>query len=412
MKIHHKSGTGFSRNDDAFLAGREAARAAITRDGIVNPCFILAFCAGIMDHRLFVKGIRDIAGNDVPVLGGSAIGVMNEDELNYRGSSAGCLIIGSEGITVCSAVEKSLNNDTFGAGKRLGERLAETKEPALMMLFYDSIAVPATQSSPPVLNSSAPLLSGLMTFTDASVPVIGAGLVGSYSFEAVSLLTGFSVERDCAAAITFNGAIKPYYQIMHGCSPLDGVYHRITRKEGSVLYELDDRPITEVIDDLGVEGWRNQFPLEYLTIGVNCGERYGSPQEEHYINRLITGLTPDGMGICMFEPDLAQGTEIQFMIRDTEKMMESVQRNCSKLIEEIDKNGDRPFCSLYIDCAGRTAEYSRTSQEEAAEVQRMCRDLKIPLLGFYSGVEIAPLMGKPRGLDWTGVLLILTEKSS
>jgi len=31
------------------------------------------------------------------------------------------------------------------------------------------------------------------------------------------------------------------------------------------------------------------------------------------------------------------------------------------------------------------------------------------LLGFYSGVEVAPLLGKSRGLDWTGVLLVFAK---
>jgi len=31
------------------------------------------------------------------------------------------------------------------------------------------------------------------------------------------------------------------------------------------------------------------------------------------------------------------------------------------------------------------------------------------LLGFYSGVEIAPFLGRSRGLDWTGVLLLFVE---
>ncbi|GBC61040.1 hypothetical protein DENIS_2000 [Desulfonema ishimotonii] len=35
----------------------------------------------------------------------------------------------------------------------------------------------------------------------------------------------------------------------------------------------------------------------------------------------------------------------------------------------------------------------------------------MPLLGFYSGVEVAPLLGKTRGLDWTGVLLVLAKGS-
>jgi hypothetical protein len=33
----------------------------------------------------------------------------------------------------------------------------------------------------------------------------------------------------------------------------------------------------------------------------------------------------------------------------------------------------------------------------------------VPLLGFYSGVEVAPVRGASRGLDWTGVLLLLGE---
>ena len=37
------------------------------------------------------------------------------------------------------------------------------------------------------------------------------------------------------------------------------------------------------------------------------------------------------------------------------------------------------------------------------------RGYKTPLLGFYSGVEIAPFLQKSRGLDWTGVLLVLAE---
>jgi len=32
-----------------------------------------------------------------------------------------------------------------------------------------------------------------------------------------------------------------------------------------------------------------------------------------------------------------------------------------------------------------------------------------PLFGFYSGVEVAPLLGKSRGLDWTGVLLVFAQ---
>ena len=64
---------------------------------------------------------------------------------------------------------------------------------------------------------------------------------------------------------------------------------------------------------------------------------------------------------------------------------------------------------MYIDCAGRAAEHSNTEREEAAEVQQVMNRYNVPLLGFYSGVEVAPILGKSRGLDWTGVLMLITK---
>ena len=43
----------------------------------------------------------------------------------------------------------------------------------------------------------------------------------------------------------------------------------------------------------------------------------------------------------------------------------------------------------------------------------MMQDLQasFPLLGFYSGVEIAPFGSYSRPLDWTGVLTLLTQEA-
>jgi hypothetical protein len=64
---------------------------------------------------------------------------------------------------------------------------------------------------------------------------------------------------------------------------------------------------------------------------------------------------------------------------------------------------------LYIDCAGRAGRYSYSDVEEASEIQKSMNRYKVPFIGFYSGVELAPFQGANKGLDWTGVLLILSE---
>ena len=98
------------------------------------------------------------------------------------------------------------------------------------------------------------------------------------------------------------------------------------------------------------------------------------------------------------------------MLRDTREMIESAKTNSAAIMEQIEDDGRKAVFGLYIDCAGRTANYSNTTIEEASEVQKVFNRYDTPLLGFYSGVEIAPLIGKSRGLDWTGVLMVLAER--
>ena len=94
------------------------------------------------------------------------------------------------------------------------------------------------------------------------------------------------------------------------------------------------------------------------------------------------------------------------MRRSNEKMLESARSISQRLLDEV-KDFD-PFLGIYIDCAGRTSGFCGAGAEEGAFVQETI-GAEMPLLGFYSGVEVAPFMGGSRALDWTGVLIVLSE---
>lgn len=82
--------------------------------------------------------------------------------------------------------------------------------------------------------------------------------------------------------------------------------------------------------------WRQQLPIRRLAIGVNMGDKYGDFLESNYINRLIVGVLPDSSGIVLFEPDLREGMEIQFMTRDsTNRIVESVKNNSLQPMKQI-----------------------------------------------------------------------------
>lgn len=408
-----KVGIGVSHGGDAFESGRAAARTAIQAGAITRPDLAIALCAGALDARAFYEGVRAALhpSPEAPVIGGSAIGIITHDELSYRGTPAAVAVVESDTMRFRVAAAGGIDGDESAVGDALARALAREADDRLLLALYDSVRTPAGPSGPPLLNSSAPLLAGLERALGEGFPIVGAGLVGGYDFGPTVQFCGGSAETKHAVGCVVSGAVTPYVAVMHGCIPLDGVYRTITSMRGDVLHALDGRPITTIIDELfGDAGWRAQHPLTALTIGVNCGERFGAPREDAYANRLITGLSPGGDGVGMFEPDLAPGVEIQFMLRDNQTMFESVRRNTEALLARVEADGRHPALALYVDCGGRTAMQSFTEEEEASLVQSILRARGVPLLGFYSGVEIAPLLGRNRGLDWTGVLLVLAEE--
>ena len=405
-----KVGIGYDNQKNFISLGKKVAENAIKNGNIEKPALVIAFCSGQVDHEEFFKGFQIVVGNQVPIIGGSAIGIITNENLSYEGYPSGAAIIESEAIRLSVASADDLDKNEKLAGQKLAKKLSDSIDGRLLLIFYDSIKNAPTETTPPVINASPPLIEGIEEMLKSNVPIIGGGIIGDYEFNHTKQFCGSYVGNQSVVGALFGGDFKQYYGIMHGCTPKDGIYHTITRIEGPVIYEVDERPIVDLIDDqYGNKDWRNQFPVGRLTIGVNHGEKYGELKEENFVNRLITGALPNGQGIVIFEPDLKEGTEILFMLRNNKIMIESARKNSAGLLEKIIANGEKPVFGLYIDCAGRTAKASDTLTEEASVVQDVFNQYDTPLLGFYSGVEVAPLLGKSRGLDWTGVLLVLAK---
>lgn len=385
---------------------------AMETGNIESPDIAFVFCTNKIDTSDFFDDIKKYLGEGVPVAGGSAIGVISNDFLSYGDFAAGIMIIQSETIRFRLRSAGGLDKKETEAGERLIKDILQEQEEkdGLFMVFYDSIKMPSGTGSPPVMNSSSHLLAGIEKGLKRPIPIIGAGLVGDYGMNPTFQFCGSHVDKGQAVGLMLSGDFDAHCQIMHGCTPLDGIYRRITKINGQILYELDGRPVVEVINEmLGDEEWQKERPIDFLTIGVNYGERFGKYREGDYVNRLLAGVTPDKKGIVLFEPDLEDGMEIQFMVRDAERMIESAKRNGSQLLRALTEKGVKPAFGIYIDCAGRAGNYLNTGIEEANEIQNIFNHYGVPLFGFYSGVEIAPFLGRGRGLDWTGVLIVLTE---
>jgi small ligand-binding sensory domain FIST len=405
-----KAGVGYADDAGALDAGRRAAAEAMQRGGVAAPDLVVAFCAGPVDAQGFLSGVRAAVGPRAPILGGSAVGVITNEALRYEGTPSAVAVLELGGALRGVAAVDRVDADERAAGRRMGRMLGEAGDAAALLLFYDSIRTPATASTPPVMNASRPLIAGIAEGLPGCPPVVGAGVLGDFAFSPTWQFCGDGARRQHAAGALLAASARPCVQVMHGCTPMDGVPHVLTRVEGDVIHEIDGRPAAERIDDVyGSRAWRSQRPVNRLALGVPQLERHRLAGEDGYVNRLITGVLPDGKAVGLFEPDLEDGLEVLFMLRDPALMIASARAGSEAAVERMRRDGGRPRFALYVDCAGRAAAVSKTTSEEAAEVQAVMNREGVSLLGFYSGVEVAPLRGQSRGLDWTGVLLLLGD---
>jgi hypothetical protein len=219
---------------------------------------------------------------------------------------------------------------------------------------------------------------------------------------------GEGVHKHATAALIFPPSVEAETEILHGCRPVSA-FMEITRIDGATVYELDGEPALKVIERmLGLPiGGGGELSL-VATLGQKQGDPFAPYDEKSYVNRLILSANPEAGSITLFEPDFERGAMVQIMSRDNALMLESVRRGVQAANAAV--SGHEALLGLYIDCAGRASARSGSPVEEADLVVRGL-DPQIPLLGFYSGVEIAPFAGeRSKPLDWTGVLTVLRRR--
>ncbi|MBI2380149.1 MAG: FIST C-terminal domain-containing protein [Gammaproteobacteria bacterium] len=383
---------------EVALACLETAYDGVPSDFM--PGWALAFCGGRHDGELFLAGLRTRLG-DIPVIGGAAVGTITAETCAYSGFEALVAVFPAD-LSLSSLHFDELGQDEFSVGQSLGRRLSEEADGCSVLVFYDSVR----HANPVQLHVGSRLLDGMYdVLGDKPLQVLGGGTLADFNFGAGYIFDGIGSMPHGVVAAVLPPEIKLITRIFHGCMPASS-FMTITRIEGAVVYELDGKPALEALTAiLGADFFSG--PAGQLTLTATLGEKQGdlfAPYEESaYVNRLILSHDPAQGSITLFEPDFAVGSRIQVMSRSNALMLDSVRQGAVELAASLE--GEQPLLAFYVDCAGRSSMVSGAEVEEAgivaAELARCA-----PVCGFYSGVEFAPVHGRSRPLDWTGVAMV------
>jgi hypothetical protein len=370
----------------------------------VEPHLLLAFCGGKHNPVDMLAALRAAFGERVPIAGGSAAGAIARSRLGYSGLELGLAAFVDPATAPVVAAAGDMDLGEVESGRILGRRIAELAEDgAVVIFFYDSVRAVA----PLRLHPASLLVEGLhQGLGERKVRLIGGGTLTDMNLSDGWIFDGRGLAKHAAVALVFPPTVTDQTAILHGCRPVSS-FMEVTRIDGADLYELDGEPALPVIERR-LRMSLADANMAQLSLIATLGEKQGDPftpyNESDYVNRLILRTDGSTGSITLFEPDFRPGTRVQIMSRDNALMLASVRDGIADLNTRL--AGGQSMLGLYIDCAGRASARSGADIEEAELVQTGL-DPTVPLLGFYSGVEVAPFGGYSRSLDWTGVMTVL-----
>ena len=400
-------GVGFSDLSNSFEAGEQAAKDSIITEFESSIDIAIIFASGRHNAKEVLHGVRSILGQDTRLAGGSTSGIITNKKLGYEDFHVGVLSLDASEFSCKAFWQNNISTSGETPGIEIGEKINSLGcKVQNLLLFYDSVRLTANEGGP-ALNMATPILNGITEKIPGEYPFAGIGVIGDALFSTpASVWLDDEIKRDAAIVLSFSGNIQLNTTILHGTKPASD-YHTITKVDGPEIKEIDKIPaITFLKNFFGQSSTfkPEHYPL-FLTLGVNRGRKYDPFREENYASRLCLSINKQNNSIIMFEPDLTVGDKIQIMIRDFDTTY--IKDGIDKIFKET--KDKKPIFALYLDCIGRSQTFSGLEFEEAAEVQKQVAG-RVPLLGVYSGVEVARVGDGLQALDWTGVFCLFSEK--
>ncbi|HEX5622905.1 MAG TPA: FIST N-terminal domain-containing protein [Sulfuricurvum sp.] len=298
------------------------------------------------------------------VVGASTAGTIESGTLSEH--SAVATLIGFERGWVEVACVNHLDNETLEKqSKELIEQLPQENLRHVFVLM-DGMK----------LNGSL-LVKGINS-GDKKLSVTG-GLAGDqFTFERTLVLANAAAQERQAVAIGFYG---DSLHISVGCETgweEFGAERVVTRSEGNVVYEIDNKPALKLYEDYLGE-FIKDLPFSGLRFPLNVRQYSGDKE----VVRVMMGINEDQS--LWFAGDVPQGSIVRLMKTNVNNLVQGADLVAGL----IDQYNDKPSLALTVSCSGRRSVLKQMVDEELSAVQERLGK-QTHLCGFYSFGELSP----------------------
>jgi small ligand-binding sensory domain FIST len=386
-----RAGVGQSSHPSTERAAEEAAARAMARAGISTADLAVIFFS--VDHlpswQKLAATLQRIARTE-QIVGSSGVGVLTSDGEIEAKAGLAVMVLASDGARAGAFLHQPLSGRDAEIGAALG--VASTGEESLLVAFPDAY------------NAEPRALFRGIEDTAGFVPLVGAGSSENGSHGKTFQLYGRTMATNALAGFFLSGAFTSRIGITQGCQPVSAPM-TITKTEGNLILEIDNRPAFEVFSRVVKGPLRENLgrALAYIFVGLPVDPMKNSVGPGEYLVRNIVGLDPQA-GVLAVAEKIFAGERMVFTLRDGERAREDLRQMLQRQAESL--GGDRPALGFYFNCCARGRSLYGMDGIDVAYIRQSLGDF--PLIGLFGSFELGPLGRKNHLLAYTGVLALIT----
>lgn len=377
------AGVGLSNNKDSYHAGYEATKTAIEKAGGQKPDFTIAFASVALDQKELVRGIRE-ASEGAPLIGCSAAGEITNAGPSQK--SLGVMAIRSDEIRFFTGLGRDIKNGAREAGKAVAREVMEAShDPLRVFLMFPDV----------LTGNGADVVRGVLDVLGEHFPVVGGAAGDDFLFEKTYQYKDDVVVSGAVAGLGITGSFSMGVGVRHGWMPI-GIPMKVTKSQGAIVYELDNRPAVSIYEDYfgaKAESLREE-PLARMAITYPLGIKL--PDLDEYLIRDPISVGENGELTCAAE--IPEGSEIRLMIGSKDKAVDAAKEAANKLMGDLEADKAMPRFVLMFNCIAREKLFGQNAIDEIQAVQQIIGK-EVPLLGFYTYGEQAPMGGEIKDLS-------------
>jgi hypothetical protein len=390
------AGVGLSHHRNPEVAGREAAEKALERAGTGRPDFVFAFASVGYDQGELLAAVRK-ATDAAPLCGSSGEGIIAGAEADESNFSVAVMAISSDELRFESALATDLRRDSEGAGRRVANALGPKIGPDALgvVMLADGLTLNFDRFLHGFESVGGP---------DRRVPLFGGTSADNWAMKRTYQYRDDQVVSDGVACALVSGRASVAWAVNHGCLPIGGE-RTVTRCRGNVIYEIDGKPILEVLKEYLVDDEIDNWNKTVVNLCLGFKAPGSMKEYDEYLIRFMP-TKDDATGSITISTEVTEGTSVWMTRRDFEKIANGVDRISQEI--HAATAGHAPKLVLQFDCAGRGKVVLRDQQK--AELQKRLRrgfGDDVPWMGLYTYGEIGPVGTRNAFHNYTAVVLAI-----